>query len=274
MDKVNYLITCGISQLAPLKIKKLGVYDDTYQALEKRQRENRDPLPPDYIEDPVVTAQASRVVDGMREFWEKRQDTLGQFESPFGAEIATLVALERQASDRWPSPQDHFTLLVSGTRSGAFAARILATVLTNLWDVPQQQITPEIVQGLTERPNFPDQAIENLALALHKHIRPVDKQNSWRNVIVMSGGFKSSIPCLTVFSLLFGLEMVYIFEQSDQLQSLHPRYNIQDSKALEIWRKTWEQMEKQGWAGDQASPALRIALQARRDLDRKQLVVF
>jgi hypothetical protein len=184
---------------------------------------------------------------------------------------------ERDSQPGWSPAEDQAILLASQTGSGMFAALILKLVLVELWGMPETSIKLQMIYGLKDRPEHVDTVMEELAKCIKDNLIHTDRKNvktpSAHNILVMSGGFKSVIPCLTVFSMIYGLEMVYMFEFSRHLQSLHPVYNYEDPDSLKVWRKTWRQMAKQGWAG-QASSFLRVALAGRIELDRKGLIVF
>lgn len=270
------IIPCGISQLSFVKFKEpLKELWEDYKSFELILKDKQHPAP--LLEEQL--RQATRFVEHFRPKWSLRREALASENSPYGAEIHTLISLEsRLPTPAWAPEQARAVLLASDTRLGVFAALILKEVLVNLWHMPSDQVSIEIIGDLSEKPNNVETAMENLATAIVKHIKTTPQSQSrnpeWHNILVMSGGFKSVIPCLTTFSLIYGLEMAYMYEMADIPQALHPRYNYEDQEALKFWRKVWKQMQKQGWMSNQAGSYLRIALEGRMRIDGEGNLVF
>ena len=270
------IIPCGISQLSFMKFSEpLKDLSEEYKSFERilKDKQRAAPSPEEQ------QRQVARFVEHFRHNWEMRKDELGSENSPYGAEIHTLISLEsRLPTPAWTPERDSAVLLASDTRIGTFAATILREVLVNLWGMPADQVAFEIIGDLSEKPNNAETAMENLARAIIRHLKTTSQssymQPEWHNILVMSGGFKSVIPCLTTFSLIYGLEMAYMYEMADIPQALHPRYNYENLQALKFWRKVWVQMKKQGWMSSQASSYLRIALEGRIMIDQEGNLVF
>jgi hypothetical protein len=275
----NLIIPCGTSQTMYFKLQALLTKQD-HEELNKYISDLQAEAYPDqaWFNDPEAIKFASDFVAVLRPYWDERSQWLGEKNSPFGAEIHTLISLqERDPKPGWFPEYDQAVLLASQTGQGMFASLILKHVLVKLWGMPEANTKLEMIYGLKDRPENVDTVMEELAKRIKDNLIHTPQKEIGKpaahNILVMSGGFKSVIPCLTVFSLIYGLEMVYMFEFSRHLQSLHPIYNYEDPESLKIWRETWNQMAKQGWAG-QASSFLRVALNGRMDLDKRKLVVF
>jgi hypothetical protein len=69
-----------------------------------------------------------------------------------------------------------------------------------------------------------------------------DKESYDHNSLIMSGGFKSTIPCLTLASFFFGIELLYIFESSNQLQKIHPKIDLSTEEKRSFWNDVWEEL--------------------------------
>jgi len=65
-------------------------------------------------------------------------------------------------------------------------------------------------------------ALGNLAESINQCLRKPEPREPIHNILVATGGLRSTLPCLTVYSLLFGFEMVYLSEESDSLIELRP----------------------------------------------------
>jgi putative CRISPR-associated protein (TIGR02619 family) len=270
----NLIVTCGASQLIKLKypntLEILGLKDnqpflDFTQSLFS---------PPDmssiveaeaFLAEEATKWMVDTLAGALFLHWGEHASALGKTDNLFSAEIGTLTAMEGSSEDAdWRPLSDRLVLLASETRLGLFSAAVARELVLRGWQVPPDQVMISCVKGLQEKPENSDQALANLANTLINFLQESTKSDPWRNILVMSGGFKSAAPCLTVFSLLFGIELVYIFELSDRLQSLHPRVDLRNDEARKFWKKTWDGMYKQDWAAQGVSSYLMIALQYRR----------
>jgi CRISPR/Cas system-associated protein Csm6 len=282
----NLIIPCGTSQLLRSKLDQsretgvgLRVYDQAYQAIEKENREHDlDPIDPeDFFKQPQLREQVNRIIVSMRSYWEDRGSYLGRDDSPFGAEIHTLIALQvEQAGRGWNPDEDHAVLLASQTRSGMFAAHILGQVLTELWGMQASEIEILVINGLSSRPSAPNAAMEHLANEIVNHVRGSKtgkNDKTWKNILVASGGFKSVIPCLSMVSLVYGLRMVYMFELSANLQSLHPIYD-QDPKTRKFWQDVWKKLIRQPGLTGRESSWMRTILRGRLKIKGSDTLIY
>jgi len=220
--------------------------------------------PAAFLKDSHVQAMAALVEAGLLRHWGEHETALGRPENLFSAEIGTLTAMTRGDNPGWRPQTDRGVLLASETRLGLFAAMVVRNVILKGWLAPAENVEVLCVPRLKEKPENADQALANLADLVAQNLRESTADDPWRNILVMSGGFKSAAPCLTIFSLLYGIELVYIFERCNELQSLHPRLDLNTKKLRNFWKKTWTDMYKNGIA-EGASSYFRIAMQDRMD---------
>ena len=236
----NLIVTCGTSQIDAERIAGIG-------DLRKRQRK---PRLEEASYDRLRQDSAKLVHDGyfdaaenepefkqlqviLEDNWAERHALVSRSDNPFGAELSTLIMME--AKQRWMPQVDQVTILTSETKPGAWCGAMVQQVLQGQMGVKDAQC--RIVPGLRETPADPNGAVGNLARKLLEHLKPRQK-----NIIVMTGGFKSVIPCLTIFSLVFGAELIYRFENSDKLQNLQARFAEPDDE--KVWRKIWKSLDQ------------------------------
>lgn len=173
------------------------------------------------------------------EMTEAETTFLATSSNPFGAEISTLIRMQQQ--DLWTPEKDHVLLLSSPTEAGIWAATLIERALLDYWGLSAGQVTFKLVEGLYGTTAHPGDALGNLATILQEVLNDTEKQP----VLVMTGGFKSIVPCLTIFSLIFGVPLVYLFEESAKLQLLNEQLDV-GSLAPEELKKIWKRVDKKG----------------------------
>jgi putative CRISPR-associated protein (TIGR02619 family) len=263
------IVTCGTSQLEKKVIENLAqpVLDSFINLGVDHQLENELRFFPERIDfnepdpnliDPSIDRWINVAVDTFGRIYGGQLETLGELigtpENPLGAELTTLHKIkERPSGVQWNPAEDQIILISSNTCRGLSAAIYIARLLTAIYGVPTEKIKIDMVLGLDENPVNVEIALCNFATLLLDHMDVEQKQDRCENyMLVMSGGFKSVIPCMSFVSFLFGIELIYIFEASDKLQSLNPSINLQDDKDRKFWKKVWEDLEKRGFV-NQAS---------------------
>jgi len=186
-------------------------------------------------------------------------------DNPIGAELSTLMILFDKAQeiqalehnyvenyftrfmgDPHLQPNDNtFHLICSHTQRGLFAAGIIQKVVTDLgWGSAEINM----VNGLCEDPKDPNLALQHLAEAIINILNNSDLAEGkldMPTLFAITGGFKSSIPCMTLSSLIFNIPMIYLFEDSKQLQILSPfSPEIKDKKShrhpVDYWQNISE----------------------------------
>jgi len=258
------IITCGTSQLEKKVIENLdkavldsfnnlGIDNNLDDALEFF------PESIDFSKPDLIGSTINRWIrEAVEAFKIVQLETLGALigtpENPLGAELTTLHKIkERTSGVQWNPAEDQIILISSETLKGISAAFYVARLLTVIYDVPYENILIDMVLGLDENPLDVDTALCNFATMLLKHMDvEQDRGRCEKYMLVMSGGFKSVIPCMSFVSFLFGIELIYIFEASDKLQSLNPSINLQADKDRKFWQNVWQDLEQRGFV-NQAS---------------------
>jgi len=238
---INFIVTCGTSQIERKKLGVIGLSDFEADTLIT----NLEECQLDTMQDQAFEYSLNSIVDSLLRRVQLLETTIGTDENPFGAEFSTLHVI---------MDQDHtgdrkaFSILSSDTGKGVFCARILQSLLIRHYAIDPGEINILRVPGLKEDPNGQNE-IENLMHNLLDKISDSLVNNNSRmvdNVIVMTGGFKSVIPCLTLVATLFGLEMVYLFEHSQHIQKLMPMINLSEKKMRQKWIDNWNDVMRGG----------------------------
>lgn len=238
---INFIITCGTSQIERKKLEAVGLSDSEVDRLITDLEKCR----PVAMLDQEFEHPLNLIVDSLLRKEQLLQITIGTDDNPFGAEFSTLYMI---------MDPDHaggrriFSILSSETGKGVFCARILQSLLIRRYEIDPGDINILKVPGLKEDPQDQDE-IESLMHNLLDKISDSLVNNSGRmadNVIVMTGGFKSVIPCLTLVATLFGLEMVYLFEHSRHIQKLMPMINLKEKNIRQKWINNWNDVMRSG----------------------------
>jgi hypothetical protein len=257
----NLLVPCGTSQLDEIKLEKLlGKGDFGQYKMHLGSSLDQDKFSGDergFCQDPEVQEWSGKIAEKIVTNWYTYLGQIGMRNNPIGAEISTLAKLQQRDETPWDSQQDRIILFASQTQKGLLAREVLLKVITaqGAWAVPARKMvdTSEksqgrlletvMVNGMVEDPTCPDQVLETLALKLTDYLLPYSTEYPWNNILISSGGFKSIIPVMTLVSLLYGVEMVYMFEASHQLISLHPRLGLQEDAKRDEWNKVLSNMK-------------------------------
>jgi len=159
--------------------------------------------------------------------------------NPFGAELSTLIRME--ADGKWTPDQDSITLLTSDTQVGMWCGKAINIALTGIYDI---EVQLRKIIGLKEDFESGKNASISLVDALRCNLKPTDK---WKNVFMITGGFKSLLPVMTVAAMLYGFSLVYLYEKSTYLQQ-EILVDLTDHKKMEKWQKTWDGWNEK-WCG-------------------------
>lgn len=236
----HIIITCGTSQIDKDKLNRLGITGDARDNFERDAKLGVLPPEPFYARHQGL---ANQIIELLIE--NKDELAYRSAESIFGAEISTLEALKDHGEwKNWDPKSDTYVILSSETGPGYFCAQLLRRLLTdpNFFGIPDNEnnITkPLIVNRLVDKPSGEEEAkaaSNNLAKTIYDQLKPRTTQQNIRNIFIMTGGYKSVIPCLTLFSLFYGIELVYLFERSAYIQSLYPSINF-DEKTWDAWKR-------------------------------------
>jgi len=244
----KFIITCGTSQLDCSALEKLSPRARSQFKTRGLEREFKTPsteIPQGFttwVNEEIVPACQIIRENGL----EALGDKIGTKENPLGAELTTLHLLKyRKVSTQWNPQNDYLVLLSSETGKGKSAAKMIKIMVEHIYEVNPDNIEIDEVQKLTEKPQNIDRTLNNFASQILNHI-DLETPFYQHYSLLMSGGFKSVIPCMTLASFLFGIELVYVFEASNQLQSLHPKIDLSTEKERKIWQKTWDQLAEKG----------------------------
>lgn len=241
----NHIVTCGTSQIEKSKLRLIGQAENEIDNLFVALKE----WTPNTILDHELEYSLNRIADRLISMVDLLPGRIGTDDNPFGAEFSTLYMIMDQyhAGDR-----KTFFILSSDTGKGVFCARILQALLMKHYGVDFGDINILVVPGLKEDPHSQNE-IENLMHNLLDKVSDSLLNNSGGmvdNLIVMTGGFKSIIPCLTLVATLFGLGMVYQFEHSQYLQRLMPMINFNEKITRQKWISNWNDVMRGGKVGE------------------------
>lgn len=259
MNKI--ILTCGTSQIESL------TSGDPKSNLEKSYRDrgipgillddHKEPCDLFYVTnlDRTLVAWMQEVIDELIVITQAEltiiDNFIGQESNKFGAEISTLHQMMNRANGvQWKPKEDRIVLLASQTRKGLFAAILIKEILIQIYEVSGESIDIDFVRKLKEDPKCNTQIEEALDNFARKILHHMDVENNAKTfedyLLVMSGGFKSVIPCMTMASFFFGIELIYIFESSSKLQSLNPKIDLESRADQDFWKKVWKDLERLG----------------------------
>ena len=222
-EYLNLIVPCGISQLTNLDPKEMpSGYKSFLERLRNGPEEKQEEA---YRSDDAKLFRLA-VLEKIRR---AKDDEVGSSRKWLGSELSTLKALQQREGNRsWRPAQDIVTLLRTDTWAGLYAAETVHLALVEHWQVIDDENFLRIVQVSGWKPNqtiiVAKSALGNLADAINGKLLE-SKKNSpdkYYNVLVATGGMRSTLPCLTIYSLLYGFEMVCLTEESDALLELQP----------------------------------------------------
>lgn len=266
--KKNLIITCGTSQIQKYKFSNAVVDDKpalmAYLESITSQKWDETVCDESFLQTDEVITWVEKITQPCLRNWEQRADWVGVKTNILGAEISTLVAMEKEGGDyAWDPETDYFHLIASQSKSGLFAARVAAGIIEKGWKIDPGRIGIRIVEGFNQNSTDPDQAMYNLAAVIKGVLKENEKDDQWQNIFVGSGGFKTSLPLLTVYSFLFGITLVNTYEFSDKLQRLSPRVDMDNAASRKFWNDIWDKLNMKKWMADQTSRYLQLIMEFR-----------
>jgi putative CRISPR-associated protein (TIGR02619 family) len=259
----HLIVTCGASQIDNVKVSMLGTGRPVkeWKAVLKfveRVKETKKGIRYNtwWRDDEDVQVHSQVFVDALALEWEnKRMDdsdkgsenldkliTLSR--NPFGAEISTLFKMATKQPPVFDPQKDKVTLLYSDTQSGGFCVNVLYHLLIHkrTWKMAPGQLEPKRVPELREEPSNVEEAEKNLHTKVHE-----SRKEDAQNIFVITGGFKSIIPAITVYALVYGEDLYYLFEESTQLRKLELPAEIKSSgRWWTLARKLVERKDQRG----------------------------
>lgn len=250
---MNIIVPCGTSQtdkfIDDVLLGYLGIdlAEVGYAALGNYFQSDPDPIlngqfPADMA--PAAENIAINIVNYIQKNAQDLQQIIGTDHNPLGAELSTLLVYFGYDINQ----HDHtFHILRSDTYLGWFNAEVLSQVLVQLgWE---NNNTVQLLKISNLREQLNPQNIDPL-LVLGRTLQHIlseliDAKIPDQPLMVVSGGFKSILPCLTVYSILFALKMVYLFEKSSSIVEISTITDITDEKKV---RDLWNKMAHSGIA--------------------------
>ena len=145
------------------------------------------------------------------------------------AEIKSLIKLKQELKEDFD-----IYLLYSDTALSRLAAEILGEYIHSYEELEKSHIQLEKIENLQvkDRKKFIE-GMSNLINIIYKI-----SQNYWSNIIInITGGYKATIPYLTILSQVNQCPIYYIFEETDSLIQIP---NIPLDIKWEIFDKYWE----------------------------------
>ncbi len=237
MPNINYIITCGTSQLDSKKYQNWIGHSFRNKTTLEQFIDYHDP---DLKNDPVKWEQVTgnwtpnKVATTKQEIVDRLVQRFNQpgLSNFLGAELSTI----KLRKEKHPSDTEYFHIIASETTDGKLAAEILCRTLIKLGMRGEEIITPvRYLRDKLEDPGMASTGLKNLINHLFGALK-TDAQN----VFVISGGFKSVIPCITLFATMFGLEMVYLFEDSNLLQTYPATEYLHNLANRKNWIADWD----------------------------------
>jgi putative CRISPR-associated protein (TIGR02619 family) len=249
----HLIVSCGTSQIEKRKLDRLGLRSSTKRYCESLE-DNRNSISDETVND--LAGQATELITKLAERWNSLPNFIGKSYNPFGAEISTLWKMHQREKF---NGSVSVTLLFSDTMAGAFCAAVLKGLLTNkkTWGLSVSEIGLKRVRELREDFARPSEAEENLCQSILASL----KRNKDRpDVLVVTGGFKSVIPFFTLIALKEGVDMYYLYEQSENLCCLNLRAFVED---IPERRSFWQQLVSRLIESPDTPKGLRIILESK-----------
>lgn len=224
----NLIVTCGTSQLGKEKLLNL-IHPEEWDRLvdgEIGPMIDRDDDPDDRFQPGNIAGEFAafeRIKDSLLGKWGELGDleSLRELNNPFGAELTTMQLMlgdddgnmGRKAFD---PKLDHLTILSSETEAGVFCAVLLAAVVCDPrgWGMDPNRIHDRRVPGLKEAVDDPRKVDQ----AIYAQLLEARKTDAHTHAIVYTGGFKATIPALTIAGLVLDMKLYSRFERSPKLR--------------------------------------------------------
>lgn len=280
----RFLIPCGTSQIDPAKllwlVEEAGLDRwETEEMFLPWARVTREPER--YPNHPAYRISRMDFYDRFKDFADQivfmlqdkhhRMGDWRTWENPFGAEQTTLYSLRNLSGfENWNPADDEYVLLASDTPTGYFCAALLAKALQNpegYWRIParnlltyrlmenavltQHESNPPVtvIPQLLEQPGDQRQTNEAIKSAIRmvgKVRDELQRENARQLVFLITGGFKSLIPSLTMFSFFFGIEMIYLFETSRYPVRFAPQVDFPAGTPKgDAWQQVTSELKRQ-----------------------------
>lgn len=211
-----------------------GISDSLFDQVAGRGRYAKEP--------PEIGRHAAALADALAQHWTILPERIGNDRNPFGGEISTLYKMAKTQPPSFDPHADTLVLLYSDTLEGAFCAGALDRLLRDerTWGIPLERIAAKRIAELREEPRDAELASENTRQALVDNRK---EGNGIQNVFVITGGFKSILPLITLHALVYGDALYYLFERSKELLKVDLPADVQTPSGA-IWTTRREQQQR------------------------------
>jgi CRISPR/Cas system-associated protein Csm6 len=224
MTNINYIITCGTSQFDKEKFMENHYYAFTSsEDFDNFMLWHEDNYRNDKMEPTSIQRAKEKII--------KRLVVDFNAASPssfLGAELST-IKLRRKELPKNQEIKECYHIIASDTPDGYLSANILHETLKK---IGLKGYLNKVID-LTEEPKNPGMARDALVAFVDELLNSLTDKAT--NICVYCGGFKSLIPCITLFSILFGLEMIYNYKGSEVLQVFEATQYLHNPTNRQRW---------------------------------------
>lgn len=187
--------------------------------------------------------------DSIDSYREKINTRVEQLKREYSTDFLTRASAESNSLNAMKvTPDDRVVLIHTETPDGRACAEIVARVITDAFGCDEPALKE--IKGLQVRDanRFRREGVQNLFSELRKLVdQDSNDLESERNVILnTTGGFKSVVPYVTLFGLLYRLPVIYLFEFSRALITLPPAPISFDYERLSLAHDALQSLKAQG----------------------------
>lgn len=133
---------------------------------------------------------------------------------------AELNSLDHFGIDK----SDRVILLVSDTALGRVCAEAIEKVLIKAYDFSDYQVVLRRVEGLQvhSAKTLRESGLKELVKITLEYLQDEQLRYSTDIIINPTGGFKGVVPFMTILGMLYGKQIIYIFEHANEVITLPP----------------------------------------------------
>jgi len=180
-----------------------------------------------------------------------------------GAELNSIHSIAQQTEI---GPGDRVYFLLSDTREGRFAGRLLTDV-ANAWGYRTEE--PEVIKSLqSDDPRLFEQGLRNLVRAIARLYR-AQKDRGEEVLLNATGGYKAQISFAGLIGQVFGIPVFYQFEDFPRAIKLPPLPISFDLNDWLLYRHIFDALE-----GGDRGELLRVGDFRLRELPEKLRVLL
>ena len=161
--------------------------------------------------------------EGVAPYRQRIRDRLSREKSENPNDFLSRISAETNSLARMKVEQgDDIVLLTTETQDGQICAEEIKTIIEETFSA---KVSIKRIEGLQvhDVDQFKKSGVQNLFDALDKHCIPSGSDKAKKDVILnMTGGFKAVATYLVLYGMLYQVDVVYLYEQSNQLLTLPP----------------------------------------------------